>query len=113
MSPWVWGVLALCLGGCGGEVERAPSKPSSKVGAPSSEPLDGGAALDPQETLGDCEGGFDPSEEPDRDCNWVAEDICYEDKLAACACACPMGTAVSTCTSGFPYPDGEVDVYCF
>jgi hypothetical protein len=56
--------------------------------------------------------GFDRYEEPGRDCNWLVDDVCYEDKLAACACACPGGTVVSTCSSGFPTRNGRVPVYC-
>ena len=44
------------------------------------------------------------------DCNWLVSGRCYEDRLDACACACPRDRD-STCISGSP--GDEVDVTCF
>jgi hypothetical protein len=45
-----------------------------------------------------------------RACNWVVDDRCYEQRVAACACACPRDRN-STCISGSP--GTEVDVACY
>ena len=108
------GLLALGLASCGGAVEREPKENPEPAGeTPAGDPSeDDGPLPGAQEDLGKCMTGFDRTEEPDRDCNWVVKDRCYEDKLEACACACPSGTAVTTCSSGFPQQNGRVPVYC-
>jgi hypothetical protein len=63
--------------------------------------------------LAGCMMGFEPDEAEGRLCNWQVMGRCYEEKLDACACVCPGGTAVSTCSSGFPQEDGAVEVYCY
>jgi hypothetical protein len=112
MWQWAMAVVALALTACGGEVQRGPKEnPEPAPGGDSpADPAEQGS--DNSVQLGDCMAGFDQFEEPERDCNWVVEDRCYEDKLEACACACPGGTAVSTCSSGFPQQNGRVPVYC-
>jgi len=107
------GLLLLGLTHCGGEVKREPKEDSDPLpgqaepGDPSDSDVGPGT-----DVLGKCEAGFDRYEEPDRDCNWVVNGLCYEEKLDACACACPGGTAVTTCSSGFPQRNGRVPVYC-
>ena len=123
---WIrWVTVALVLAGCGGRIDEGgddgagPSDhPSSSSGGGDDEPSD-----DPDEptepsdggvSLPGCEMGFDASAERDRPCNWLAKGLCYEDKLAACACVCPRdSSATSNCSSGFPVEDGRVDVYCY
>jgi hypothetical protein len=43
-------------------------------------------------------------------CNWLVQDRCYAQRIAACACACPRDR-MSTCLSGLP--GNEVEVTCF
>ncbi len=110
---WQWAMVAFALAAsaCGGEVERGHKEDSEPAASgPPTDPAQQGP--DYSVELGECMAGFDRDEEPDRDCNWLVEDRCYEDKLDACACACPGGTAVSTCSSGFPEKNGRVPVYC-
>lgn len=52
----------------------------------------------------DCVLGFVRSKDPTR-CIYQFEDYCYEEKLLACACACPRHRD-SVCVSGFPGPPG-------
>lgn len=110
--------IVIGAGGCGGVVERdgrkdgeaPPGEPAPADGANPDGTDDGG--WDASTPLDMCMTGFDRDEEPERSCNWVAEGRCYEEKLDACACTCPGGTAVSTCSSGFPEENGAVEVYC-
>ena len=115
MWTWATGLVVLGVLGCGGVVERGEKEDTESPGS-GDEPADpsgqADSGLDPSVGLGKCGGGFDRYELPERDCNWVVEDICYEDKLDACACACPKGTVSTTCSSGFPQQDGRVPVYC-
>lgn len=109
--------VVIGIGACGGVVEReskeGPQAPPDDPAPAQAASDPGGAGWDAATPLDSCMTGFVREEAPDRPCNWVVGDRCYEEKLEACACACPDGTAVSTCSSGFPEPDGAVEVYCF
>jgi hypothetical protein len=113
MWNWVSGICGLCLLACGGAVDHDQIKENGEPDE-SAEPGEPAPPDDPSPStpLGACMAGFDRYEEPDRDCNWYADHLCYEDKLDACSCICPSGTKVTTCSSGFPQKDGAVEVYC-
>jgi hypothetical protein len=115
---WLVALVLLVLG-CGGRVDQdedagdgdppTSTPPDDDEPEPSpDEPTDAGTPLP------NCEKGFDASAERDRPCNWVAKGYCYEEKLEACACACPRDPSVTShCASGFPVEDGRVEVYCY
>ena len=97
---------------CGGQAEGGEPSPSTSAGA-SGTGGSGSQTPRPGTALGECVLGFDPSVEPGRPCAWVADDLCYDTKPAACACSCPRNRNDSVCSSSFDDgPDGHVDVYC-
>lgn len=117
-----WVTVALVTAGCGGRTDEPGDEGTSPSDPPTSSPEEGEdePGHDPHEPsdggvlLPGCEKGFDASAEPERPCNWLAKGLCYEDKLAACACVCPRdSSATSNCSSGFPVEDGQVAVYCY
>jgi hypothetical protein len=61
-----------------------------------------------------CEPGFDGDAEPERACAWLDPDgLCYDTKLAACACACRK-TSGKVCSSPLlDVPDSRIPVDCF
>lgn len=111
-SGWlVAAALATFAFGCGGRVDPGDgegetsggstsnggeSKPGNSTGG-TSKP---GSPFDSTE-LGPCHPGFDPDQEPTRRCVWLAKGLCYDTKLAACACVCPRNRQDSVCSSGF------------
>ncbi len=115
-----WILIAFAgLIGCGGQVDgggSAEPDPDAMTPTPSDqEPRPGPNGNDPLNdptSLGECTPGFKQSAEPGRACAWLAKGLCYDEKLEACACICPMG--MSTCSSGFDNgPDGQVRVSCY
>ena len=110
----LWATV-LCIA-CGGTV-ITPTEEDPETN-PSVEPSsDAGAAGDAgwhQVPLGACEEGFDPTENPDRLCNWLGEDgRCYDSRPEACNCICPSDRD-SVCSSGFYQGEGEATpVACF
>jgi len=105
-------VAALAVS-CGGQVERdgggtgGSSGRTSGAGARSSG-SDGGTFEETE--LGVCQKGQPRvAGEP---CPWIADDLCYSTKEAACACVCPPGSG-SVCSSGFPSDFEPVEVSCF
>lgn len=112
------------LGGCGGRTEpdaadaSLPESDSKQTAPAKSEPppnkaADKGKFPSGTTRLGECEPGFSQAKEPGASCPWTHEGLCYETKLAACACACPRGSTNSTCISGFEDPVNPVAVSCF
>lgn len=90
--------MALLVGsGCGGDVVGSGSEVDSPANAAADE-TDGTSSDYVQ--LGPCQKGFDPRVEVNRDCDWLADNLCYATKEAACACICPTDHP-ATCISGF------------
>ena len=103
--------LALAaLSACGGRVVEqpgsggsAPSDPSTEDPAPSAS---AGRSSSPSSSLpthdlGDCTPGFSRADNPNRPCHWLTKlGSCFDEKLAACACICPLN-GDSVCFSGF------------
>lgn len=93
---WLVFLGALWLTACGGRVENDPNDDA---------PL-------PATPLGECVPGHSHYQAPELPCPWMADGLCYPDKLAACACACPRDRD-SWCTSDFPKDDGApTQVWC-
>lgn len=105
--------MAAACGGKLGEDADEPSEPPPIAEDPSPSPSKQETLPSGTMALGDCELGFDPRREPRRRCDWVFADRCYEDKLAACACACPPGSRNTFCASEFPVENGRIEVSCF
>jgi hypothetical protein len=103
-------VMAMvALGGvpaCGGQTERGSS------GGPVADGAGGGFQTTP---LGECKPGFPRRDSsPTRPCAWIAEDLCYDIKLAACACICPRDRP-SFCISNSgdrSNPNSMIEVQC-
>lgn len=79
-------------------------------GAPRTDPA---GPIDPGGvTLPDCEPGFSMATAGGRACAYLFRGDCYEDRLAACACACE-GLADNQCViGGFLNPDDPQSVSC-
>ena len=121
LGTWASVTGLLLLYGCGGQVEdggtadeEAPADeggeaPADEGGeAPSDDP-DEGAPGDL--TLDECELGV-PIYEAGHECNWLADDLCYLTKAAACSCICPRD-GPSLCVSDFYGGEGsETKVIC-
>jgi hypothetical protein len=106
-------ISLLLLIGCGGEVRKSDTTPGldgSGVGGQGAGPGGGGTGLS-STALPACRRGFKPDGQTFRPCDFLADGLCYESKVDACACICPS-KANTTCTSGFPVPDGRVIVTC-
>ena len=105
-------IVFLVLAGCGGEVRRVDSElvDASGVGGQGTAPNGGGSALSSTQ-LPACRRGFKPDDQASRPCDFLADGLCYESKLDACACICPNRPGTN-CMSGFPEPDGHVVVTC-
>jgi hypothetical protein len=105
-------VVLLLLTGCGGEVRKTDSTDPDGGGAggANATPNGSGTGLS-STTLSPCRQGFEPDEQPTRSCDFLANGLCYESKLDACACICPSRSNTN-CVSGFPVPDGRVSVTC-
>ena len=85
------------LGACGGQVERDPGTRGCSF---------------PSSPLGQCRAGSPWDPNVDQPCPWVADGLCYADKAAACACACPSDHD-SWCASDLSEPGGApVNVTC-
>lgn len=85
--------------------------PANRPGAPTAR--DRTPPMTPQMTpLPPCELGPTRSEARRAGvrCRWLFEDRCYEERIAACACACPRDRN-STCVSG--QQDTAVRVRCY
>ena len=98
-------ILLVFLAGCGGEVKK--SDPIQTDGGESN----GGGGGFSSTALPGCSPGFKPEDQPSRSCDFLADGLCYESKVAACACVCP-NRSNTNCTSGFPRPNGRVVVTC-
>lgn len=62
--------------------------------------------------LPDCQPGFSMAAAGSRQCAYLYRGDCYEDRLAACACAC-QGLADTQCIiGGFLNPDDPQSVSC-
>ncbi len=109
--------LALVVAACGGTVQEPDDRDpdtTNEDGSETSSETGSETESDFKDVpLGQCEGGFDRSEDPDKPCNWLGEDgLCYETREAACNCVCPRDRD-STCSSGFFRGEGEATpVYC-
>lgn len=112
----LWLAVVLLALGCGGKLDgddASKQRPTSPETAEGSEPPASGKPPQGTTPLADCEPGFNPVREPERSCNWTVDGQCYEDKLAACACACPASSQDTVCSSDFPLENGRVPVSCF
>jgi hypothetical protein len=99
---------------CGGEVRRTADEGTEVEtdSAAHNGSAQGSEASGDLLALPACEPGFDIDErDAFKACSFVFDRLCYETKVAACACACPE-RAGTICTSGFPQFDGEVPVSC-
>lgn len=117
----VWALLALTS--CGGRAEGgtpggvSDEEPGDDTSGGKGSPGDSEGTLPwgASTPLGPCKPGFDPQVHPERDCAFVAEGICYQTKLDACACVCPRNKKNTTCSSGFDslLPNARSEVDCF
>lgn len=130
---WLGSLVAACLLACG---SRGPLEIEGDVGDDTTEPDEvqspatGGSGSSPEPddgVSGNAGTSSTPSMPPSQDplpecvlgpprvtagdeCSWLVADRCYEERIAACACACPRDRN-STCISGSP--GREVTVTCF
>ena len=104
---------ALCFA-CGGEVRTGEPAPPGPGGSTSGGSATGSKSPDttPTVDLPECVRGFLQSEAPGKPCHFITEGRCYDEKLAACGCACKGQTGL-TCSSGFPDPNGTTEVLCY
>lgn len=87
---------AAATGGAGGASTIDPGGPSDPGGSP----------------LPDCVPGFSMATAGSRECAYVFRGDCFEDRAAACACAC-QGLADNQCIiGGFLNPDEPQSVSC-
>lgn len=93
---------------CGGTVERDPGTGGSPAVAGGT---GGGGGAFPSTPLGDCSPGYPYEPGSDEPCPYLAEGLCYPDKLAACACVCPADHD-SWCSSGYPTGGQPTVVTC-
>lgn len=111
------GLMLVTTAACGGKLDSDEDRRPAERERPAAEKREERKDVDPsglpKQPLGPCELGFDPTEEPERPCNWVAEGRCYTKKLDACNCACPRDSGDTTCVSDFPGENGRVPVSCF
>jgi hypothetical protein len=98
-----------CLLGCGGKLEDDDDGEAEERGRGSDSEAPSITSIT---ELPPCRLGFDPNLEPTRPCDWLANDLCYAQKLEACACICPRNRTDSLCSSGFYFPDGRTPVRC-
>jgi hypothetical protein len=87
-------------GNTGGTVNNPDAPPDT----------DGDGDIDATD-LPPCELGAVPTS-ANQPCDWLADNRCYQTKVAACACLCPRDRE-SSCISGFPGGDnGRTAVHC-
>ncbi len=104
------GAVLLMVSACGGRVD-GPGGDNAVGGNSGASGGTGGKNLKgDSEKLPPCAPGFEPgtSSEP---CNWMADGLCYVERIDACACVCPTSGS-STCQSGF-LDDPPVEVFCY
>src|SRR5687767_4249886 len=99
----VWGAIA-----CGGKTEEGGdgNYDGGAAGASGGGPAGGssgsgsgrggGGSGGPITPLEECKMGTPPPSNFDDPCAWLAKNLCYETKEAACACICPRDKK-STC----------------
>jgi hypothetical protein len=105
-------IAFLLLAGCGGEVRRGDPESVDGSGMGGQRPATNGGGSGLSSTqLPACRRGFKPDDQTFRPCDFLADGLCYESKLDACACICPNRPGTN-CISGFPVPDGRVVVTC-
>jgi hypothetical protein len=99
--------LSLLFLGCGGRVEGEDggSEDESTSADGGEDPADPDGTDPGDLTLDECEPGG-PLYEAGDECNWLAEDLCYLTKVAACECICPRD-GPSLCLSDFYGGEGS------
>lgn len=108
--------LASAVGACGGRTTEdeapEPERPTASSGQTPSQAgsTDAGSGAT---ALGPCMPGFNPADEPGHACNWLADGLCYDTKVAACSCVCPRNKTNSSCVSDFFQENGRTKVTCF
>lgn len=119
MPVWLAVVVLAGVSACGGVVEtRDPiPDPTGSGGGAGASNAGGGSAGSlggPTVDLPECKKGrpVDSSGDTFPNCPYLHDSRCYDTKLDACACACAK-LRDSTCSSGFPEPDGTTRVSCF
>jgi predicted small lipoprotein YifL len=105
--------VVFSLVACGGSVEGPAGEPDqtkTDPDDPDESPDDPDDDISPNSIeLPECEKGFSATSSK-APCNFLYDDLCYETKTDACACACKTRNTV--CSSDFPEPGGRVEVFC-
>jgi hypothetical protein len=97
-------------GGAGSNDPGARGGSGSGSGAAPSEP---GVPIDVDRVrLPPCTPGFPRSSANGRDCTYILRQQCFQEQLAACACACSDPDANSCITGGFLNPNEPQSVIC-
>jgi hypothetical protein len=115
------GVTTLVVA-CGGEVRNGTPDDPGSTEDPADEITETGGTSGkgggddrshlPQVDLPDCKKGVPFPGSITLACNYVYEKLCYEDKLAACACACKKQSG-TICASDFPTSGVPTEVMCY
>lgn len=100
----------------GSEAQESPAEQPSPEPAPKATDNVDNTKSDPRPEgdteLPACNLGFALSDRGERKCNWYYDGHCYEERIEACACACPR-TQDSICSSGFyGGEDSATEVSC-
>ena len=106
---WMFWAAMLAVSACGGNVDQSEDEAGGAAGT-SSTAADGEAEEDLNtRQLGPCERGFDPLEEPERECAFLGDDgLCYDTLNEACNCVCPN----SACAFGYVGNSDTPEVWC-
>ena len=107
------GISLMLLGvamACGGSVEREEQGGGEAGQANGDAGGSKGSNGSNKVPLGECKPGFAPGT-PGKECRWLSDGLCFEERDAACACACPRDKD-SICQSSLidPYP---IEVFCY
>ena len=109
---WLLWVALLAGAACGGNVDQREEESAGAAGSSSTAAATEEAEDPNTRRLGQCEPGFDPLDEPGKECLFLGDDgLCYKEVDDACDCVCPRNSN-STCFSGYLGSSDTQEVWC-